>query len=185
MEQENEFCRTQLSQVLEKAKSVFETSQESDGITKVEMFVSGLQAISEELGQKENIQTELDRCKRELEEFRKQLASANFEQSSDEIEDLKQQLQTLKVREEEAVTQVSKSLQVAEQMRSEKAETQFEVNQLSAQVDRQQQRIRNLIEEQVMKVEEERTMIEARCKGELENLRKELNTKVNNSCHNF
>ena len=47
-------------------------------------------------------------------------------------------------------------MKVAEQIRQQKTEAEFEIGQLSSQVERQQVRIRSLIEEQVCKVEEER-----------------------------
>ena len=47
-------------------------------------------------------------------------------------------------------------MKVSEQIRQQKTEAEFEIGQLSSQVERQQVRIRSLIEEQVCKVEEER-----------------------------
>lgn len=62
---------------------------------------------------------------------------------------MKQDLDLVKRREEEAVEQVKRSVQAAEQLRMEKTEVEYELAQVKLQVDRQQQRIRTLIEEQV------------------------------------
>ena len=72
------------------------------------------------------------------------------------VADLRKEVENLKAREAEAAEQVQKSVKVAEQIRQHKSEAEFEVGQLSSQVERQQVRIRSLIEEQVNKVEEER-----------------------------
>ena len=72
------------------------------------------------------------------------------------VADLRKQVENLKAREAEAAEQVQKSVKVAEQIRQHKSEAEFEVGQLSSHVERQQVRIRSLIEEQVNKVEEER-----------------------------
>ena len=66
------------------------------------------------------------------------------------------EIENLKAREAEAAEQVQKSVKVAEQIRQQKTEAEFEIGQLSSQVERQQVRIRSSIEEQVCKVEEER-----------------------------
>ena len=57
---------------------------------------------------------------------------------------------------------MKRSVHVAEQLRMEKAETEYEVGQLKMQIDRQQGRIRSLIEEQVQKADEEREEAERR-----------------------
>ena len=69
---------------------------------------------------------------------------------------MKNEVEVLKAREAEAAEQVQKSVKVAEQIRQQKTEAEFEIGQLSSQVERQQARIRTLIEDQVTKVEEER-----------------------------
>ena len=87
-------------------------------------------------------------------------------------------------------------MKVAEQIRQQKTEAEFEIGQLSSQVERQQVRIRSLIEEQVCKVEEEigdlnnlikfiniivimiKVLIEKRYKDQMENIRKELQTSL-------
>ena len=51
---------------------------------------------------------------------------------------------------------MQRSIKVAEQIKQQKTEAEFEISQLSGQVERQQQRIRTLIEQQVSKVEVER-----------------------------
>ena len=72
------------------------------------------------------------------------------------VPQLRKEIENLKAREAEAAEQVQKSVKVAEQIRQQKTEAEFEIGQLSSQVERQQVRIRSLIEEQVCKVEEER-----------------------------
>ena len=72
------------------------------------------------------------------------------------VPQLRKEIESLKAREAEAAEQVQKSVKVAEQIRQQKTEAEFEIGQLSSQVERQQVRIRSLIEEQVCKVEEER-----------------------------
>ncbi|XP_023346838.1 uncharacterized protein LOC111715706 [Eurytemora carolleeae] len=50
-----------------------------------------------------------------------------------DLQELKKQMEQLQIREEEAAAQVSKSIQVAEQLRAEKSEIEFEVAHLHAQ----------------------------------------------------
>ena len=64
---------------------------------------------------------------------------------------LRREIDILKAREEEAAEQVAKSVKVAEQIRQQKSEAEFEIEQLSSTVERQQVRIRSLIKEQVKK----------------------------------
>jgi hypothetical protein len=112
------------------------------------------------------------------------------------VAQLRKEIDNLKAREAEAAEQVQKSVKVAEQIRQQKTEAEFEIGQLSSQVERQQVRIRSLIEEQVCKVEEERgdlfilikfiiiivimikVLIEKRNKDQMENIRKELQTSL-------
>ncbi len=68
---------------------------------------------------------------------------------SDSLQRLRIEVEEVRTREEEAAEEVKRSVQVAEQLRMEKAEMDYEIGQLKIQVDRQQQRIRTLIEEQV------------------------------------
>ena len=52
-------------------------------------------------------------------------------------------------------------------MRMEKTELEYEIEQLKLQVDRQQTRIRGLIEEQVTKIDEEREIVEKRAQEQV------------------
>lgn len=56
----------------------------------------------------------------------------------------------------------------------EKTEMEYEHNQLKLQIDRQQNRIRNLIEEQISKVEEENAIVEKRYQAQLQATRSEI-----------
>ena len=76
--------------------------------------------------------------------------------TGEEMRKMREELEVVRGREAEAAEQVQRSIKVAEQIKQQKTEAEFEVSQLSGQVERQQQRIRTLIEEQVTKVEEER-----------------------------
>ena len=76
--------------------------------------------------------------------------------TGEEMRKMREELEVVRGREAEAAEQVQRSIKVAEQIKQQKTEAEFEVSQLSSQVERQQQRIRALIEEQVTKVEEER-----------------------------
>ena len=93
--------------------------------------------------------------KQQLSKTEKNTVTAD-ESSSTLIANLRKEVDILKAREAEAAEQVQKSVKVAEQIRQQKSEAEFEIGQLSSQVERQQVRIRSLIEEQVSKVEEER-----------------------------
>ena len=68
---------------------------------------------------------------------------------------------------------MARSVGVAEQLGAAKAEAEFEAAQLRSQVERQQGRIRGLIEEQCSKVEEERAGMERRWREQVEAGRRE------------
>ena len=78
-----------------------------------------------------------------------------------------------KLSHEKFFLQVARSVGVAEQLGAAKAEAEFEAAQLRSQVERQQGRIRGLIEEQCAKVEEERAGMERRWREQVEASRRE------------
>ena len=71
---------------------------------------------------------------------------------SEALKKVRDEAEEVRKREDEAVEQVKNSVQVAEQLRMEKTEMEYEIGQLKMQIERQQARIRVLIEEQVVKV---------------------------------
>lgn len=65
-------------------------------------------------------------------------------------------------------------MEAAEQLRMERSELEFDVNQLRAQIDRQQGRIRTLMEEQDSVVEREKRNLEAQKAREAQSVHEEL-----------
>lgn len=88
---------------------------------------------------------------------------------------MRNDLEDVKRTEAEAVEQVKRSVQVAEQLRMEKSEMEYEISQMKMQVERQQGKIRSLIEEQVTKIDEERALMEKRSQDQIKVMRDESN----------
>ena len=93
---------------------------------------------------------------------------------SEALKKVRDETEEVRKREDEAVEQVKNSVQVAEQLRMEKTEMEYEIGQLKLQIERQQARIRVLIEEQVVKIDEEREIIEHRSQNQVKMVREEL-----------
>ena len=163
LEREAAFCKHQLATILTQVKDVLIANSQDDKTKKDEMFglIKNIEAEMK-LSSAENN----DKQQEENRELRQKLASHVDE--SDAIRRLREELEVLRVRESEAAEQVQRSIKVAEQIKQHKTEAEFEVGQLRGQVERQQVRIRGLIEEQVAKVEEERRNIERRFRDSLE-----------------
>ena len=137
LEREAAFCKDQLSTILGQVRDVLVTNTSQEQTNKEEM----LQLI------------------KNIEQTVKTTEGSREAQSSvtgEEMRKMREELEVVRVREAEAAEQVQRSIKVAEQIKQQKTEAEFEISQLSGQVERQQQRIRTLIEEQVTKVEEER-----------------------------
>ena len=137
LEREAAFCKDQLSTILGQVRDVLVTNTSQEQTNKEEM----LQLI------------------KNIEQTVKTTEGSREAQSSvtgEEMRKMREELEVVRVREAEAAEQVQRSIKVAEQIKQQKTEAEFEISQLSGQVERQQQRIRTLIEEQVSKVEEER-----------------------------
>ena len=163
LEREAAFCKHQLATILTQVKDVLIANSQDDKTKKDEMF-----------GLIKNIEAEMkistaennDKQQEENKQLRQKLATHVDE--GEAIKRLREELEVLRVRESEAAEQVQRSIKVAEQIKQQKTEAEFEVGQLRGQVERQQVRIRGLIEEQVAKVEEERQNIERRFRDSLE-----------------
>ena len=137
LEREAAFCKEQLSTILGQVRDVLLTNTSQEQTNKEEM----LQLI------------------KNIEQTVKSTEASREAQSSgagEEVRKVREELEVVRLREAEAAEQVQRSIKVAEQIKQQKTEAEFEISQLTGQVERQQQRIRALIEEQVSKVEEER-----------------------------
>lgn len=130
-----------------------------------------------------NIEEDSDRVKLLLAEnanLKKRLESNNEKVKHDNawlnhaLVQIQGEMAELQRREAEAVDQVKRSVGIAEQVRMEKAQLEMEVGQAKLQVERQQERIRGLIEEQVAKVEETRHLTEHRCHEDLVVLQRQV-----------
>ena len=169
LEREAAFCKHQLATILTQVKDVLIANSNDDKAKKDDM-----------IGLIKNIETQMkkssadntDKQKEENKQLRQKLASQVDE--SEAMKRLREELEVLRVRESEAAEQVQRSIKVAEQIKQHKSEAEFEVGQLRGQVERQQVRIRGLIEEQVAKVEEERQTIERRFRDSLEQSRTDI-----------
>ena len=167
LEKEAAFCKEQLATILTQVKDVLISNGNEDKLKKQEMF-NLIKTIETDV-------KSVDKSNNKYQEENNML-----KQKLDKCEDdvfvrkLKNEVEMLRVREAEAAEQVQRSLKVAEQIRQQKSEAEFEVGQLSGQVERQQHKIRSLIEEQVSKVNEERTAIERRYKEVVETTKDEL-----------
>ena len=163
LEREAAFCKHQLATILTQVKEVLIANSQEDKTKKEDM-----------VGLIKNIEAQMklsssDRNEKQLEEnkqLRQKLATQVDE--SEAVKRLRDELEVLRLRESEAAEQVQRSIKVAEQIKQHKSEAEFEVGQLRGQVERQQVRIRGLIEEQVNKIEEERQNIERRFRDSLE-----------------
>lgn len=164
LEKEAAFCRDQLSNILLQVKQVLvaNSNEAADDKAKKEEMMKMLKSLESEVKSRDQFQLENKKyqeenliLKQQLSKTEKNTVTAD-ESSSTLIANLRKEVDILKAREAEAAEQVQKSVKVAEQIRQQKSEAEFEIGQLSSQVERQQVRIRSLIEEQVSKVEEER-----------------------------
>ena len=97
---------------------------------------------------------------------------------NDAIKKLRSDVDEISKREVEAVEQVKRSVQVGEQLRMEKTELEYEITQLNLQNERQQSRIRSLIEEQVDKINEERKSVEKRSQEHVKSLREDASKQA-------
>ena len=139
LEREATFCKDQLSTVLAQVRDVLLTNS------------------TEDQGKNEEMMELIKNIEHQVKSTDKSTEKQNCEpEGSEAVRKMKEELEVLRVREAEAAEQVQRSIKVAEQIKQQKTEAEFEVSQLTGQVERQQLRIRALIEEQVTKVEEER-----------------------------
>ena len=157
LEREATFCKDQLSTILAQVRDVLVTNTNEDQSKREEM----MQLIK-------NIEIQVKTADKNTE---RQNCEA---EGGEAVKKVREELEVLRLREAEAAEQVQRSIKVAEQIKQQKTEAEFEVSQLSSQVERQQLRIRTLIEEQVTKVEEERVSIERRYKDVIEDSKQEL-----------
>ena len=137
LEREAAFCKDQLSTLLAQVRDVLVTNTSQDMTNKEEMF---------------QLIRNIEQTVRTTEGGREAQSSVTGE----EMRKVREELEVVREREAEAAQQVQRSIKVAEQIKQQKTEAEFEVSQLAGEVERLQQRIRTLIEEQVTKVEEER-----------------------------
>lgn len=147
LEEELSFCRNQLTETIDKVRHVT-MNQEKDN------------------------QEVLDKLKAENEALKQQMDSKNETLKRDNVwlvnavQGLKDETMELQRRETEAVEQVRQSVHMAEQISMEKTQLDLELTQVKQQLERQQERIKGLIEENLNKIEEVRLSTEKRCREE-------------------
>uniref|UniRef100_A0A0K2TDK5 Uncharacterized protein n=1 Tax=Lepeophtheirus salmonis TaxID=72036 RepID=A0A0K2TDK5_LEPSM len=117
----------------------------------------------------------------ESEKLKEQSLRKEISVLSESLNHLRSEFDEVTRRESEAVEQVKRSVEVAEQVRLEKTDLEFEIGQLKLQIERQQARIRSLIEEQVIKSEEERNFAEKKYKNQLTQIKEEFQAQVGES----
>ena len=169
LEREAAFCKKQLAVILTQVKDVLIANSQDDK-SKKEDIVGLIRAIEAQM--KTSSEDNDVKHREENKQLRPKLVSQGDE--CDIIKRLREELEMLRVRESEAAEQVQRSIKVAEQIKQHKSEAEFEVGQLRGQVERQQARIRSLIEEQVAKVEEEQANIERRFRDSLDQSKAEI-----------
>ena len=179
LEREAAFCRDQLGQVLSQVREVL-VAQGGQGEEAREELLTRLRGLELEVKSSEEArrrEEEVRRREEEARQLREQSKTSSVPVSeSPLVVELRGEVERLRTKEAEAADQVAKSVAVAEQLGAAKTEAEFEGTQLKAQVERQQGRIRGLIEEQCGKVEEERQAMERRWKEQVEVCRRETVT---------
>lgn len=191
LEKETRFCREQLGNVLAQVQESFPRSGASgdDAAAQSLKVFQKMMAEYANLSHSEDVQ----RLKLENEMLRKKcegfegttFTNSLIEKLKKDNSILLQSLHQVRLeseencqREAEAVEQVKRSVQAAEQARMEKHELEFEIEQLKMQIDRQQVRIRGLIEDQATKIEEERIIIDRRFQDQLRQVREEAEAQA-------
>ena len=169
LEREAAFCKEQLSTILTQVKDVLIANSNEDQAKKEEI-VNLIKNIETEVKIVPVVKS--SKIPEDTKDVKLKVESQN--EDPEAVKKLREELENLRLRESEAAEQVQRSIKVAEQIKQQKSEAEFEVGQLSGQVERQQARIRSLIEDQVNKVEEERTAIEKRYKDLLDQGRDDL-----------
>ena len=169
LEREAAFCKEQLSTILTQVKDVLIANSNEDQAKKEEI-VNLIKNIETEVKTVPVVKS--SKIPEDTKDVKLKVESQN--EDPEAVKKLREELENLRLRESEAAEQVQRSIKVAEQIKQQKSEAEFEVGQLSGQVERQQARIRSLIEDQVNKVEEERTAIEKRYKDLLDQGRDDL-----------
>merc|ERR1711915_177115 len=184
LEKENAFCNDQLSKILLQVKQVLvaNSNEAAEEKSKKDELIELLKHLDTTMKTRDNVQIENMKFQEENTVLRQKISETK-ESSQDQdnercISELRKEVEFLKARESEAAEQVQKSVKIAEQIKQQKSEAEFEIEQLSGQVERQQGKIRSLIEEQVNKVEEERLHIERRYKEQTEALKRELQSSL-------
>ncbi len=194
LEKETVFCRQQLAFVLQNVKSVLtekESFQRSDEVSRAisnvfgtiqgwQNNVSPAPDVVEATDTINKLREENARLAKELQEERVALESPHVLKLkkdnavlTEALRKVTEEMECVRVREEEAVEQVKSSVQAAEQLKMEKTELEYESSQLKLQMDRQQVRIRVLFEEQMAKVDEERSAAERRGQEQLKLVKEE------------
>lgn len=192
LEKETRFCREQLTQVLQHVRSVLsekEAEKQSDvvknAIAEVFSTIQGWQnniqpnesALVEHL-RHENAQLKQASLGHGSSDVLVQKLNKDIDVLTEALKRVRAEAEDVRRHENEAVEQVQRSIQAAEQLRMEKSELEYEIEQLKLQVERQQTRIRTLIEEQVVKMDEEREIVEKRAQDQVRMVREELRGQV-------
>ena len=162
LEDELSFCRHQLNDLLVKVRqSTLNQSQESwqDTISKLK-------------SENESLKKSVDACKCEnLKRDNVWLVNA--------VQGLKDETMELQRRETEAVEQVRQSVHMAEQISLEKTQLEMELGQAKQHQERQQERIKSLLEDHLDKLEETRRVAEEKGQEELATVRQQADEHAN------
>ena len=161
LEKENEFCRHQVAGVLSLMKG-------DESGTNIIAQMNALKQENEQLrsGPGPSSRKLIDGLRQDNE-----MLTQALDQSRKEAEDLGR-------KEAEAVEQVRRSVEVAEQLRLERTDLEYEIGQLKMQVDRMQVRIHAMVEEQGQAVEKERVIIEKHFQSQAEHLKEEMDKQA-------
>ena len=190
LEKETTFCREQLEFVLQNVKDVLNEKtalKKSEEVnTAISNIFGTIQGWQNNIGHPGALDNDL--ISRQIQtiggggKVAESLLTKRLKHSNDiltnALKNMRTEFEEVKNREAEAAEQVKRSLQVAEQLRMEKSEVEYELDQMKLQIDRQQGRIRALIEEQVTKTEEERAMVEKRCHEQIQSVKDDASKHI-------
>ncbi len=147
LEEELAFCRSQLADTIDKVRhaTLMKEKESKDVI--------------------EKLRSENDALKKQTESKHETLKRDNV-WLVNAVQSLKEETMELQRRETDAVEQVRQSVHMAEQISMEKVQVEMELDQVKQQLERQQKRIKDMVEEHLDKIDQVRGATEKRCRDE-------------------
>lgn len=196
LEGETAFCRQQLALVLRNVKGTVAAAEADRGEQGKEEAAMAADTVSRLRAENARLASELQDAQLATGEEETPLTRRLRQEGArlkQDAEKARAEAEEVRLREEEAAEQVKRSVQAAEQLKMEKSEMEYEAGQLRMQVglelfafetfsklrfllrqvDRQQARIRGLIEEQASKADEELASAERRAQEQVRAAREE------------